>query len=253
MLSSVELSMKDAQDLVHALQNNLKWTELALKAESENLKDLFAVRLLRTCQHLTQLLAGAVEIARRDACVVAPELRETLLTDLALAITHHLRNRFKTVDADLSATDCLGATIFHDPQITLNVLDRILEHSAEIAMDSASWKVQVGLRGVNAAITIRCEQSTRDEVDCPCDAQVVGTVPRNLDLRPVLEQELAICGALLARQGAALDIEVCELGGCEMVIIWPARSFTNRAGTTSEPAGTPVASTDRVISSPASA
>jgi hypothetical protein len=252
ILSSVELSIKDAQDLVHALQNNLGWTELALREESGKLKDLFAVRLLRTCQHLTQLLAGAVEIARRDACVVTPELREILLTDLALAITHHLRKRFGTVESDLSAMDCLGATVFHDPQITLNVLDRILQVPAGVSTDTAPWKVQAGLRGVNAAITIQCREPKCGDANGSHDAAESAVGPRT-DPQPALVEKLAICSALLARQGAALDVEVHELGGCEIVIIWPARSVTKGANSTSEPAGIQVASTDHVVSSPASA
>ena len=211
------------------------------------------MRLLRTCQHLTQLLAGAVEIARRDACVVTPELREILLTDLALAITHHLRKSFGTVEADLSATDCLGATVLHDPQITLNVLDRILQVPAEVSTDTASWKVQVGLRGVNAAITIQCREPKCADANCSHDAAVSPVGPRTVDSQPALVEKLAICSALLARQGAALDVELHELGGCEIVIIWPARSVTQGANSTSEPAGIQVASTDHVVSSPASA
>ena len=58
----------------------------------------------------------------------------------------------------------------------------------------------------------------------------------------MLDEQLAICGAALAHQGAALDYEVTDRGGFELTIIWPASAQDAKPDSSSNSHGTHVAS-----------
>jgi flagellar assembly factor FliW len=221
-LSRAARSIKDAQDLIHALHDNLCWTENAVRRASVQ-SDISALRLLQTCRSLTQLLAGAVAIARREACLVVPKLRVTLLTDLAGTISNHLKSSAKAAEVAVSAPESHGVAILHDPEITLRVLDRILEVPWGVPADTSRLTVQTGIRGVHAAIVIRCDPLRATTVD----SGTLDLPPTDAEEPPSgksLEEQLAICGAALAHQGAALDYEVIGCGGFELAIIWPLRT-----------------------------
>jgi len=226
--------MKDAADLVHALQDNLGWTELRLKEERSGQADELALMLLSTCQRLAQLLAGAVAIARRDACVTSPNLQGTTLVDLAHTVMRELSSRVRVTECDTSALIGFTVTVLHDPEITASVIHRIVDTCVGKTGNNTKWAVKVGLRGVNAAIAVSC--AWRDAVANARTSQ--GSLGLSVDDRLFLADILEICSALLARQGAALGFEFDEAGGCEFAIVWPTRAGIDVDGQT---AGTPVA------------
>jgi len=224
--------MKDAADLVHALQDNLGWTELRLKEERCGQADDLALMLLSTCQRLAQLLAGAVVIARRDACVTSPNLQETTLVDLAQTVMHELGSCVQVAACDTSAVNGLSVTVLNDPEITASVIHRIVDAYVGKTGSDTTWAVKVGVRGVNAAISVSCAL-------CETVGTRQGALGHSVDDRLLLSDILEICSAWLARQGAALGFEFDESGGCEFAIVWPIRAGID---VDSQTTGTPVAS-----------
>jgi flagellar assembly factor FliW len=206
--------MKDAADLVHALQDNLGWTELRLREDPGGTHDELALRLLNTCQRLAQLLQGAVAIARRDACVTSPQLQEISLLELTAAIQRELSSRVSVIVTSLTDQDPT-VSVMHDSAITANVLGRILDAVPAGNTGDAVWTVNIGLRGIHAEITLTYRYASTVSPNLS-SAQEAGT--------PVLLSDtLKICSALLARQGAALGYERDDEGHEEFTLIWPAQ------------------------------
>jgi flagellar assembly factor FliW len=208
--------MKDAADLVHALQENLGWTELRLREHTSSPQDPLALRLLSTCQHLSQLLAGAVAIARRDVCANSLNTQEVSLGELADTIRHALTTRACLVESSSSIQD-RAVTVLYDPDITSSVVDRMLGAFVVRYGDRAAWTVRVGLKGVNAAIAVRSAPLDATSSESPTAGSGV------TKLEAEFEDTIAICTASLARQGAALGFEVDDTGAGELTIVWPAR------------------------------
>jgi|GEM_PF-109211 len=206
--------MKDAADLIHALQDNLGWTELRLRENSCDLQDRLVLRLLRTCRHLAQLLAGAVAIARRDACLESPNMQEVELSELARSVERALSERVDGLESTQPLAD-LAVRLLYDPEATANAVSRILDEFVGTCPGDATWSVRVGLRGVNAAISIR--RTPRGPIEELTNSNRAPILPP-----PRFDDTLEICTALLARQGAALDFEIDETGSSEVTIVWPA-------------------------------
>lgn len=213
--------MKDARDLVRALQHKLTGAEQSLESERDTYNGHLALQLLQTCQLLTHLLAGAVTIARRDACPEASKPREVSLAELANIFAQRMKARASIV-IQSAADPCLGSTsILYDADVAENVLDRLLLVPSGQVVDDATWSISVGIRGMHAAIVLQRTQrhlnEEGDSVEEP-DSQARLRTPS------AGAEQLEICAALLGRIGAGLDFELTNAGGWEFALLWPIQA-----------------------------
>jgi flagellar assembly factor FliW len=138
-------------------------------------------------------------------------MQQVSLLELVDTIKNEVSRRVNVVVTSLTEQGpCVS--VLHDPAITSNVLERIIDAVQWDGAVDAVWRVGVGLRGINAAITLEYERSYAS-----------GVSPTGLDVSAALGDTLEICSALLARQGAALGFERDSGGHEEFTLVWPAQ------------------------------
>jgi flagellar assembly factor FliW len=220
-LHLIECSMKDACDLVNALMVNLGTAELALAKPAPKSRKESASKLLHTCQQLTMLLAGAVQIARRDACSDLPKPRNLAVSDLVHSIATYLRTRYQLDGDSVGFSNMSDVTVCVDPQIAMDVVERLANATSPLLV-SPTAKFDADYNGANVTFSICWQGSIATiESEGPSDARLVRPT-RSLQLDSKYLETIATCRALLARQDSSLDFGLDADGNLEIAIVLPA-------------------------------
>ncbi len=249
-LHLVECSMKDARDLVHALIVNLGSAEVALTMPPGAPGGEDAWNLLRTCQQLARLLAGAVQIARRDACSDTPKPRSMALTDLFGMIKERLLRKYE-VHTQEWANDVSDISVCVDPDSASFALERLSDGTCSLMATTPAIVLASKYNGANLTLSLRWIDT--DPSDEMARDEKVGQRRHeaNLQLNRDYMEVISTCRALLARQGADLDVGFDDCGNLETAIVLPAqRTSVGQPGKLTA-SGTSFASATVEVSNPA--
>ncbi len=213
--------MKDACDLANALMLNLGTAELALVEPMANAGEERVSSLLHTCKQLTRLLAGAVQIARRDACSDVPKPRYVAASELVQSIATHLGGQYQSHGDGVGSSDLLDATVCIDLHLLMDVLERLV-NATSILQVSPATQFAVDYNGANVTLSLRWSGSLV-KVGTESSSNLLAVCP------PVEPQHdgkymeiIATCRALLGRQSSSLDFGFDSDGNLEVVIVLPA-------------------------------
>ena len=251
-LHLIECSMKDACDLLNALMVNLGTAALALAKPAAELREQKASKLLHTCQQLTRLLAGAVQIARRDACSDIPKPRNLAVADLFQLITTYIYARYRLDGEHVGFHNMSDVTVCVDPQIVVDVVERLADAISLLPLSSAA-RFQADYNGANVTLSLHWNSSIAEaKIENFSDAPAASAA-LNLEHDVKYMETIATCRALLARQESALDFGQDGSGNLEIAIVLPAsdRNVTQLRGASL--IGTPVAGRHDEESNPAHA
>ena len=250
-LHMIECSLKDACDLVHALLANLGTAQAALSIPPSDSAETRASGQLRTCQELTRLLAGAVEIARRDACSDIPKTRSLTLPDLLQRVANGISPTFP-LDPNIYVASDLSDVVAHiDPEMAIFALERVSENVCATIPSALTARMSSRFSGGTATISLHW--INRWTLGEPTDKKAERNSACVDNFRPGRKyaETMATCRALLSRQGVEIDIGLDEWGNIEVAIAVRARSggpalasppddvgihFANNANETSSPA-----------------
>jgi flagellar assembly factor FliW len=248
-LHLIECSMKDACDLVHALMVNLGSAEEALVAPADTSFGDEAWNLLRTCQQLTRLLAGAVQIARRDACLDAPQPRSLPMSELLRMTVARLSRRYTVQVRAPGATNVSDVTVYVDPQIMICALEQLSDGACSVMTTAPTIALAVTYNGANLTLSLRWSELADDAETTrrPEHQSCSGAFQSSRNYTEIV----ATCRAMLARQGAELDVGFDDCGNLETAIVLPANeSMPNRSDELAA-CGTPIATALVEASNPA--
>lgn len=251
-LRLIECSMKDACDLVKALMVNLGTAELALAKPAAQLKKERAATLLHTCQQLTRLLAGAVQIARRDACSELPNPRTLAVSDLIQSIASYICARYRSDGPAVGISKMSGVMVCIDPQMVMDVIEHLANATSLLQLSSPA-QFCADYNGANVTLSLRWTGPTTNvETRNPCDAVPVSP---KFDPRPEGKymNTIATCRALLARQSSSLDFGFDGDGNLEIAIVLPTSGKNIAQFRDGSQIGTPVAGRNLEESNPARA
>jgi len=246
--------MKDACDLVHALLVNLGSAQAALSIPPSNpahFNDSRASNLLGTCQQLTQLLSGAVEIARRDACSELPKQKSVLVPELLQLIASRISGRY-SVDAQVLASSELSTVLVQlDAEMAVYAIERISDDLCTTMTATPAACLKGRYNGANATISLRWLEAASSAEGMA--KNLADNSDRAAHFRPgrKYSQTMATCRALLARQGAEIDVCVDEHGWLELTIALPAHRSTANLGNSAPDIGTRFAEEPSEASNPA--
>jgi flagellar assembly factor FliW len=220
-LHLIECSLKDAGDLVHALLGNLGSTEAALSIPPSAPADSNASNLLRTCKELTRLLAGAVEMARRDACSDMPKPKSVPLPELLQLIVSRISSKFLLYPNIFASSDLSNVIAQIDPEVVAYAVERVSDDVC--ARSGLAARMSSRFNGGTATISLHwLDPCSLGE---PREKKAARNGERLEDFRPGRKyaETIATCRALLARQGVEIDVGLDEWGNLEVAIALPAR------------------------------
>jgi len=251
-LHLIECSMKDACDLVHALLANLGSAQAALSIPPPGPEDGKAANILKTCQQLTHLLAGAVEIARRDACSDMPRSQSVSLSDLLQLIASRISDRYSMDTPILGPLDFSNVSVQIDPETAAYALERISDDVCEMTATASAAYLKGRHNGANATIALRWI-ATATSLESTTKKKGVANLESALQFQPGRKyaETMATCRALLARQGVEIDVGADEQGWFEVVLVLPARLTSNKLANLAPEIGTPFAEAPKEALNPA--
>ena len=249
-LHLIECSMKDARDLVHALMVNLGSVEVALTTPPVPSGAEYAWNLLRTCQQLTRLLAGAVQIARRDACSDAPKPRSVSLTELFGMIKERLSRKYE-VHLHAWANDVSDISVYVDPDSASSALERLSDGACSLMAATPAILLASKYNGANLSLSLRWIDTSPDDEIALDEKAGQRSRETNFQLNRNYMEVISTCRALLARQGAELDVGFDDCGNLETAIVLPANRTPASQSGESTAIGTSLASDTVEASNPA--
>jgi flagellar assembly factor FliW len=247
----IECSLKDACDLVHALLANLGTAQAVLSIPPGTSADSRAAGLLRTCQELTRLLAGAVEIARRDACSDIPKPKCVQMPDLLKRIANQIASKF-SLDPNIYVPSDLSDVVAQiDAELGILALERVSENVC--ASHSSALTACMSSRFSGGTATISLHWLNPRTVGEPTEKKAERNGSFLDDFRPGRKyaETMATCRALLSRQGVEIDIGLDEWGNIEVAIAIPAHSSASNLASASDEVGIHFANDANETSNPA--
>ena len=250
-LRLIECSMNDAGDLVHALMVNLGSVQVALSDQPSELRSAEASNLLCTCHQLTRLLAGAVQIARRDACSDEPKPRTVTIADLLKTILDAASRRYSVDCGIVVSGEMSNVSVCIDPGIAMFVLELLSDSAAFMMTAGSRVRVDAAFDGTDARLSLCWVQSkTIDAPGSPNRVPSLDTAPYSQP-DSKYKETIAACQAILARQGAALDIRCDNEGNLEVAFVLPACVTNPGQFPGLSTVGTPLAEAQAEASNPA--